>query len=622
MQKTLICCFSTLLLLVVCLPVKGLGIDQDESGYFPTTIDCDNSAETSVCLDYNDDIAVKKMWVGSDEKYQAGGIWLKLYGEAGGLTYVGNSHKISINGVDRIWFNAHTYFSTEKFGWSTFFLNANWLNGSQWNKIRIYCLNNPNYHNYSYESLYIGIDTTFRANDPYPVVDFNRSSWSNSWTQGYPDPDSTDCTGELMLRFYPFHEHANKNDFANSREDAVYIDCLDDFAQKTITLTEQDLSGVTRAQLFIWGYAWGDEERNNQNDGIQINNLQTIFFNAYDVFQKNCWQWGAIDIWVPGLLVVGQNYFNFIDQRSTFDRENYAIGVDTDTIYNPPHSWWLYNDGQEHQSNALSGELMVALELYQSDHVEPYKELYATGIEHYNGYPNDDLTNDDMYVLESLFEDYGWTTVGNVTNENVREGCFYEEQYWSPYAPLNGSDVADFEYHTGHGGRGTITLSNCGDNQIDPYDLNYNLVVNIADNQYLLETDISSDGLDKDTEWVWISACSLLRGYDSAASADSVWQTLLYHGLHYLFGYYDDSLPDGEQGETYSDWGVAIYFCYYAFQLGYPVSSAYILANWVVSCDGWCYYYHTCNANDYLWGASAGPTPDCYEHDDIDFTHG
>jgi len=618
--------FLSLGLMVFQLPTtnlsSGLNIDTDESGYCPTTMDCDGSAEASICLDFSDDIAQKKIWVASNELQNSDGVYIYIYGLASN-TYNPNinSHCVYINGVLGSTFNAHNSFSTTRWGWHILWLDPNLFYGDIWNYITI-----KDSSAFGVEDLYIGIDLSFPG-DGYEkaIYDFDRSQWSNDYPNEFPPPD--ELQGELMIRTYIYNDQFRSNEHDNERNDGVYMDDTYDHCEKLITITQADLNAASRFQLYIWGYAWGNSELNNNNLYIEINGNR-YYFNAYDIFKENCWDWGVFDGFTSEALVVGVNHFYFADNRATFDRENIAIGIDTDTT-NLDHSRWEYNDGQGwHGTDNFQtdqGELMISLALFEKEYT-CNKETSTTGIENYNDPGTPTLHNDDAYYFRDLYNAHNWVAAQDEYNGDVLEGDFYLEARYNTQL-FSGADIADLVYHTGNAARTQILLLNSDifNNQPDPYDQNYFLNYPPADvPNYMLEADMSSDGLDKDTEWVWYACCNVLRGYNTPTSADNPFQTLLYHGAHYLFGYYDTAPEDGPVWLLPDDYLCVILFHQYSIHLGYDVAQSYILANEAnpIFNYHWCYYYHLCYEYDYLWGVGSGPVKwDTYEHNDIVFSY-
>ncbi|MEM3043215.1 MAG: hypothetical protein QXD84_06705, partial [Thermoplasmata archaeon] len=272
--------------------VSGLDYDPDESGIAPTTMDCDSSREDSVCIDYCDDIAIKKIFVGVEDMCSADGVHVYVYGLASGgapgpIAY----HRIYINNPSNQWttyFYPHDYFSTARFGWHIFWFPAYIFNTGEWNYIVIY--NVDTQWNGNEEGLFIGIDTTFLTTISQPVIDFQRSAWTNNlW--GEPDPQPCDHDGELMIRVFFYREEQGFYQHDYERDDLMAIDYTDDKCEKKIWLDDGALDDVTRAQLYIWGYAWGTADPGHNYCYVKING-NFIYFNAYDVFMENCWGWG------------------------------------------------------------------------------------------------------------------------------------------------------------------------------------------------------------------------------------------------------------------------------------------------------------------------------------------
>jgi len=190
----------------VSAQTSGLDFDPDESGFAPTTMDCDNTLEDSFCLDCFDDKARKKIWVSSDEIDNADGAQVYLYGLSDGDSGISDCMRIIINegGENSAYeeFYPTLCFPALRYGWHYFwFGNLNCFNGDAWNTITIKGIGTD----WTKEILWVGIDTTFPTGISSRCVDFQRSAWSHDTGQGW-DLDYYHHIGELMIRVYFYKE--------------------------------------------------------------------------------------------------------------------------------------------------------------------------------------------------------------------------------------------------------------------------------------------------------------------------------------------------------------------------------------------------------------------------------
>lgn len=597
--------------------VSGLNYDPDESGIAPTTMDCDNSREDAVCIDYFDDIAIKKIWVGVEDIAGTGGVHVYVYGLASGTPQAEAYHHIFVNTFNqyKISFRPHDCFSTVRFGWHLFWFPKEAFQMDDWNYIKINC-SAPNWS----EGLFIGIDKTFPTNISLPVKDFQRSAWNNSWNS---NPEPFECDGELMIRVFFYRESQGFYQHDYERDDLVAIDYRDDKCEKRIWINYGSLDDVTRAQLYIWGYAWGTANPGHSYCYIKING-NYIYFNAYDVFMENCWGWGIIDFPARDYLIENSwNYFYFGD-FSSWAEENFAIGIDTDTNY-LDNSRWQYYDGQWHGTFDYStdqGELMLSLTLFdrgQLDNNADYlKEFSITYIESYD-YLEDLTIECAPYIREKLKDQRGWTERKYEHDSSVTEGDFYLETWVDTDLSIKyEADSADFIYHAGHGVQEWVLLKRFnGANNANPDDQFAFTFTRTDPNQpeWNLECDYSSDGLDCDVEWVWYQSCRVLRGHNGPTANDNIFQTLLYHGVHMVLSNYLDITFPGNASKVIKR------FYYWTYVVDDPQKKPLLDAWYAAYNDngiqgGLC-YYHSINRYDYFWGVKDGPAPDSYSHSDI-----
>jgi len=327
----------------------------------------------------------------------------------------------------------------------------------------------------------------------------------------------------------------------------------------------------------------------------------------------NVWGFGMINFPAKEYLNdYDWNTYKFGDESSDYTVKNFAIGLDTDTI-NTNHSKWRWKDSQWHGTGDYStddGELMVSFCLFDRRTASGYnKEFSITYIEDYDDEQAcPDLDLDYATTLAYELVDQDWTPTQYLSEGDVLEGTFYQE-FSSDYQTQS-ADSADFIFHAGHGDPQWIVLKdNDETNTHDPEDdvaFTYELY-SPSWNKWILESDYSEDGLDCDAEWVWYMCCDVMRPM-SGENKDNVFITLLYHGVHMLFG--NDDPFNEDQGEA-----IVERFIYNIFTQEYTIYDAWEDAYEYNNLHMGIVYYHSSNVNEYFWGIETGPNPDCYCHD-------
>ena len=246
-------------LLLIALPFTtisavGLDFDQDESGFAPTTMDCDTSCEDSFCLDCFDDKLVKNIWVSSDEISHSDAARVYVYGLSDGDSGISDCMEIIINEGQENEASEIFYptlcFSPNRIGWHYFWFDTDCFIGDSWNTIVIRGIGTD----WTKEILWVGIDKTFPTAFSVDVPDFQRSAWTNDVNneQLYPIDDA----GELMIRIYFYNELVGYYEHDYERDSYVAIDDNNDWCEKKIYIGS--ISDITMAQIGIWGYAWGN----------------------------------------------------------------------------------------------------------------------------------------------------------------------------------------------------------------------------------------------------------------------------------------------------------------------------------------------------------------------------
>jgi len=371
------------------------------------------------------------------------------------------------------------------------------------------------------------------------------------------------------------------------------------------------------AQIGIWGYTWGDPNPDQNDLYLEINGYSQnrIYFNAYDIFMDNAWGFGIFNFPTGDYLDdYAWNYFRFGDESTDYTVENFAIGIDTDTV-NTNHSRWRWNDGNWHGTGSFDtdqGELMVSICLFRNRYDDTHynKEFSISYVKYYD-VGNDLEITAAQYLNNRLANSENWDQLQYLSNNNVLEGNLYQE--YDEDTQTNSADSSDFIYHAGHGSREIVWLHNDdGTNSHNPDDdvqFSYRYQAYQGSSQYLLECDWSEDGLDRDAEWIWFDCCNCLMGFDGDEN-NNLLKVLLYHGAHMVFGN-DDGINVQESRDIIED------FCNYAFEDEFSLINAWYNAYMDNDCYQGVCFYHFSNAFDYFWGIDSGPTFDSYSHSNI-----
>jgi hypothetical protein len=201
---------------------------------------------------------------------------------------------------------------------------------------------------------------------------------------------------------------------------------------------------------------------------------------------------------------------------------------------------------------------------------------------------------------------HGWTDLNIDYNSYVKEGDLYMERYSNGGTGYDGDD-ADLVYYTGHGWITYVPLYHCEDEDTNsPNDDSY-ITFNGLQDDYSWEGEVSSDGFDRDTEWVIIMSCNVLSGIYDEEDEYNIIQTMLYHNLHMVLGYQDEL-----QSCTASDWWCSQnpttsekYNVIQNFEAytndGYKIYCSWHWANDDEGVTEHTIYYKDAACDDYLW---------------------
>ena len=324
----------------------------------------------------------------------------------------------------------------------------------------------------------------------------------------------------------------------------------------------------------------------------------------------------------------------------------------------PPRYWGDYRK-PDHMDCSM--DLQIYIEVYESVGLNIFggQELYECGVcaVEYSYCPGLSVSDQGVWDLRFDLVSNGYQGLFYFTDDKVTQWHVYGERR-SLYDV--GGDMVDFMMVSSHGYRGKCKFYYGGRTLPgEPVDLDdgthllwdeehYNgdridfqatttcteaegndEIVDASQSRYIIE-GIGSDGFDLDTEWLFLFPCSVLMGYDTPETDDSNIQTLLWHGMHGVFG---NILPIYETHDN------SVQSCFFEYCWGLPVGDDPALPPMTVY-EAWdhayrktgllgtgAYYYHLSNAEDYLWGCpswdpvtrSGGVTSDVLARDDIRF---
>ena len=282
--------------------------DEDEAG-LTYCRDDDGTEEGSYVLDSNPDWIKKKLWVYYDDYYNCDEIRLYVYGKLSEQRDTNNpwSHKIIIDGEDRILFRASDHFNRHAFIWTYFVIDKEYIFPNSCVEVKIGEKTNA----VGKEHLAIGIDRTFsllQDTNPNPPQDFQRSWTDQSVVQDSLEPWK-EFEGEFMVYFefvsispLSLGHMGMANGFIPIEED------IDGFGDSCgiefdwTSLTTNEYNRIYKVRLIINGRASGNTDLNvPKNIEIRVNDAQginghVITFNPYERFNDNEFYRSAFEI--------------------------------------------------------------------------------------------------------------------------------------------------------------------------------------------------------------------------------------------------------------------------------------------------------------------------------------
>ena len=627
---------------IVIVPLKVRGnADQDLNGLYKN-YNTDNSMESWISYDYNDDYIWKVFYISDIEWDESQYVHLWIFGESFGVPHYNNqgySHSILLfnemypNGLSIGTFYSFEKFDTDHYQWQRFELSKSYFKTASWNRIEIKdmdpTIEQEQVFGWLINNLRIGIDQTFQNID-----DFDQSYWYSGGAGVTPN-DPREINGELMMAlefvdvihddyFFPTLQSSWDSEYSSGDYSWILIDQSDDKAYWRVDISSTDKSSSSYARLYIYAYSWTSQPLSETSMNVQLNGL-----NSYDFYPKKdfslCWPigaWSWIDIDIDDFQT-GTNEFYFTDSTG-YQHTN--LGIIKFNDYDSGHSRWKYCDGSDgiyHGNLDYDldvGELGIYLVLFHNEQalnmdrtvytlqisddwgnppLQPYKN-YDTWLE-----PDADVLGDSLQAAN------GWTRYENIqhdyTNPGAYQGQIYDENSYSR------GDATDLIIVSGHGTYGQYGLQLLWDPTQDADawtdQTSFDVINHIGWNEGYTEADFwkygssyqteGEDGFNFNTDWIVFLSCDLLGKNPHIFDADSEYQTLLLHNLHTIMGYY---------GLFSMDYGDMLGFIcdFYDRLVDGGEENAHTIINAFSETSAeynepWAYFTYENHVGDYLW---------------------
>ena len=666
--------YKQLVIVIICIALinptlDGTALvnqkDDDECG-MTLCRDADDSREEDYKLDDPNDCIYKKIWVYYDDYWFADKVRLYIYGRLSGSRDVSyaRSHVIAFDSGYQYQFRASDYFNTYNYQWVVFEINKMHITPNSCIEIALWkACTVPK----GTEELYVGVDKDFEIlnTDPTEYQDYDRS-WSLDETGSTPWKD---FHGEFMiyLEFADVNEDLSSGHTLDEYEWAVQLEetrssPYQDADSCGIWLdwsgfTQSEFDSIYRVRIYFYGIAKGTNRPQYDNIQLKVNG-NTISFNPFKHFSSNVLCWAGFDIYDPDdkndWLVRDVNYFSLRDTDTEQDQNNLWITTqDTDS----DDSWYYFYD-----ETVNDGEYFGCYNDPESDYCEYDIQYY---IEVYKSRDRNELDGSAMYEYSIInMDEYYWDdeplpSWGVAYMKNDLNTFGYAELFecssdleiasqWSIYGERRskydiGGDLADIVIYYGKGQQELLRLylneldapedqsdvppkpnrlydeEHQNDDRLDFGSTNIDECTEAEGNddgpwdRYAYE-NVGSDGFDYDCEWLFLLADSVLEGHDSSTTKDNDFQTLLFHGLHAIFGFHD------EVDEISLQLALALLIGYCIGDYGDPktIIEAYDHVLTLKGITTGCVYYHEANYEDYLWGVrSDGVSSDVLSKEDI-----
>ncbi len=618
-----------------------------------------------VTLVGNGDWVIKKMWIYYDDWKYTDKVRLYIYGKfAEGLDPNSYSHEIFIDGQSVIKFRSSDNFNRDAFMWTFFEIDKEYLTPNSCVEIKIEKIIGN-----GWEHLLIGYDDSFDlpAGNPNTFQDFGRS-WTDNQA-GQNDPWNH-FNGELMmyLEFAKIDESKSIKHDGQPGQFSVEIqekrNPPSDFADALglwidwSSFSVAEFNSIYKVRLYIYAKATGNIDTSVENMEIWVNDYagddgRVITFNPAEHFNDHKWYWGYFEIYNCedkwNWLFKGLNVIYIVDTDTDTSKNN--LQVATEIVGDSDDCWWYFWDEtlQPPDYNGVWGlpsnpannkNIMFKVEVYESQSTNEIngQNLYEIGIIAQDEYLI--LTPQlDMSCIDNLKTDFTSNNYECLFDLRGKDIC-----QWSIYGERRsrydiGGDLADIIFIYSYGEQELIKLyydewyyyldrdriddNHFNDDMTDFQSKNLDYCTEAEGNdeseidKYLVETQ-GSDGLDFDCEWIFFFADEVLQGHGQPHAGNNDFQTLLWHGVHAIFGFY------GDIDETSASFKIMVedLFSYWWGGPGDP--SEKVIDGFIQSCTAnniqdFIYYYHASNADDFLWGApgSGKVTPDVLRRDDI-----
>ncbi len=392
--------------------------------------------------------------------------------------------------------------------------------------------------------------------------------------------------------------------------------------------------------MYLFGISRGLPSTTVNNIELRINDAdgsagRVIEFNSFKRFNKYEWTWSCFEITNVGekadWLIHGVNYIDIYDTDTLGLFNNLGIATTKFTgseILDRQDSWWYFWD-EDKNPEEFTGEWREPQNAECDENIIFVLEVYKA--RKYNERGNSKLYELGMGTPHITEEDYEWDQSGvndlyNDFTSNGYESLFFaKDEYftqWRFYGERRskfdlGGDLADILIYNGDGEREIATLpyfycglySDIGEvynhRNEDLLDFTSRDVTcseaegndDHPSNIYYIE-NVGSDGFDFDTEWLILFYCSCLKSHD-ITKKDNSFQTLLWHGMHAVFGFINVIYEEYEVIPAMKDffehcWGDEITDPKTIYDAFREICTDYTMPGY--------YYYHTSNDDDYIWG--------------------
>ena len=664
----------TIILLIGSMisPVLGMPSqkDDDESG-ITYCRDDDDDMNGQVSIDTSSDFCQKMLWVHYDDYTRSDEVRLYIYGKWSGTVSnsVTWSHRIKVNGEEATTFKTHLHFNNNAFIWSYFVIPKNVIISGACNWVYIGDKNTPT----NAEDLDIGVDTSFSlpSTNPDSFQDVQRS-WTDDEEQISGSFPWREFDGELMI-YFEFVSIDEDQSFGHDSscgwpvEIEEYKDWDGDSCGIQIdwtTKSQNDFDSIYKVRLYLYGHSSGSALMSANGIRISVNG-NSIDINPNNHFPVFFSKWSGFEIYNMddklNWLTRGGNEIKIYATDFDNQKNNLVLltqNTDSDDTWY--HFWdedlgddgeWVgaYNDPDD---PANSKDILFRIEVYES---RSTNDIGGTGLTEYGiidmhsyYWYDDELDTTGITGIKTDLDNIGYSKTFDVSGPFATQWLVFGEKR-SKYDV--GGDLVDLLIFYGLGDQESIRLyyndidsalddpvydkrreydrEHTNDDQLDFSSSHLDSCTEAEGNEAepwgpYQGKDVGSDGFDYDCEWVFFFSDNTLKGHDTDKTGDNDFQTLLYHGLHAVYGFTGD-FDEWEWDALQTVMCTVIDLCWGTEDYPMTIMDAFRTACEDVDIYEWACYYHSENDDDYLWGVSGSErivTQDEIGRDDIMFISG